>query len=771
MFQMNTDKYKELTAPCFRDEDPPCSSACPLGMDIRKFISKMKGGKYKAAYRAFRAKAVFCGIVSELCPAPCSSACTRAKKGKDPVRIRELEAACFEKGIQKPERYRLAKKEQKIAVVGGGLSGLSCAYRLASRGYHITVYEKAETVGGLTLSLMDADKALTDIRREFLELSVCSFITGHEVTSEEMQELISTFDAVYIATGMDGPDFGRTVKEYCKSDLPGVFMGGLLTGEKNQIEAMADGFNAAEFIELYFKLGYDASPTFELLGAKEPDDRFYALDYKEADKETDKENADKAEPDEASFDPVAESSKCYECNCDKCFQVCPLMQQVQKYPKKMAVDTITTLRPHMIRRPGVRMIMGCTFCGKCKEVCPMDIDMSLFYKWARRDYYDDETMPESFHEFWLKDMEFSLSDEASTVYTPNPQKPSDYVFFPGCQVTGMFPDMVEKVYSFIRESSDNASVYLGCCGVPAEWAGMESTRKAVSARIRDVWQKLGQPVFLLACTTCRKNLAEYCPEIETETIYRYMAEHEDALPKIDGTDQETNFRIFDPCGVAGDEETINAVRKLLLKAEIHAKELDGLPGCCGFGGHIFPSNPTLQEAISAEGAPDEGTVISYCANCVDTFCKNGHSGFHLLELFFGQEERGRNRNPEETGTDGCWDNAPAPWQQRELPTLGQRRNHRRMLKQKFSLEEIMPYEYMHVMEFTDNALDKMQKNLITEEDVDEVLKEKPAFSDADTGLMYARRRLGNITLWVVFREDDGRYRITDLYKYRMEVQE
>ena len=83
----------------------------------------------------------------------------------------------------------------------------------------------------------------------------------------------------------------------------------------------------------------------------------------------------------------------------------------------------------------------------------------------------------------------------------------------------------------------------------------------------------------------------------------------------------------------------------------------------------------------------------------------------------------------------------------------------------------MPYPYAPGLTFTDEALAKMQRCLITEQDVDEVLREKPLFSDADTGLLYARKQLGKITLWAVYQKDDDKKIVKDIYKYRMEVQE
>ena len=82
----------------------------------------------------------------------------------------------------------------------------------------------------------------------------------------------------------------------------------------------------------------------------------------------------------------------------------------------------------------------------------------------------------------------------------------------------------------------------------------------------------------------------------------------------------------------------------------------------------------------------------------------------------------------------------------------------------------MPYQTANDIVFTDEILKKMQKELVLEEDVDQVLKEHPAFQDSDTGLIYSSKRLGNITLWVGYAPENEKRIVKDIYKYRIEVE-
>ena len=102
--------------------------------------------------------------------------------------------------------------------------------------------------------------------------------------------------------------------------------------------------------------------------------------------------------------------------------------------------------------------------------------------------------------------------------------------FPGCQLSASSPGLVRHAYEYLTAAADNPALYLGCCGIPAEWAGDTARRQEVTDRICAEWEHLGRPLFVLACTACQVNLKQYCPEIQTISLYRYMDMYPEHLP-------------------------------------------------------------------------------------------------------------------------------------------------------------------------------------------------------------------------------------------------
>ena len=132
------------------------------------------------------------------------------------------------------------------------------------------------------------------------------------------------------------------------------------------------------------------------------------------------------------FDPAEEAGRCLRCNCSKCYDVCPLMQTDGRYPKEDVQNIVTTLKPNAAtRRPAVRMIANCTFCGKCKEVCPEHIDMGVCLKSARTaTSLQTVILPWRF-DYWIQDLDFCLSGILTSYGHPNLGEKSDVVFFSG----------------------------------------------------------------------------------------------------------------------------------------------------------------------------------------------------------------------------------------------------------------------------------------------------------------------------------------------------
>lgn len=215
--------------PVYSEKIAPCKNACPLGNDIPRILSLVSEGRYEDAWRLFRETSPLPGVCGRVCYHPCESFCNR-KNLDEALSIASLERfvadACFDLEDQIPERPR---RSEKIAIVGSGPAGLTCAYFLARDGYAVTVFEAASQPGGmlrlgippyrLPREVLDREIAL--IARWGVEFRTNTKI-GQDISLEKLWE---QHDAVFIATGahqsralnIPGEEFALTGLEFLKA--------------------------------------------------------------------------------------------------------------------------------------------------------------------------------------------------------------------------------------------------------------------------------------------------------------------------------------------------------------------------------------------------------------------------------------------------------------------------------------------------------------------------------------------------------------------------
>ncbi|MBR9981126.1 MAG: FAD-dependent oxidoreductase, partial [Desulfatitalea sp.] len=129
----------------------PCKATCPANVAVQGWIALMNQGNYQDAIALFKEAHPFPGVCGRVCHHPCEGACTRAKVDQ-PLDIMHLHRYLADIDLQSETRYlpeKKASKNQKVAVIGSGPAGLSCAYFLAIEGYDVTVFEKHEVLGGM----------------------------------------------------------------------------------------------------------------------------------------------------------------------------------------------------------------------------------------------------------------------------------------------------------------------------------------------------------------------------------------------------------------------------------------------------------------------------------------------------------------------------------------------------------------------------------------------------------------------------------------------
>jgi glutamate synthase (NADPH/NADH) small chain len=186
---------------------PFCHTGCPLGNVIPDFNDLVYQGRWPAALRSLLSTNNFPEFTGRVCPAPCESACVLGIN-KPPVAIKALEVSIIERAFAegwveaRPPKRRTGRT---VAVVGSGPSGLACADQLNRAGHAVTVFERADRVGGLLrygIPDFKLSKQVLDRRLDLMRREGVVFRTGvHVGVTHPAGQLVAEFDAVVLAGG------------------------------------------------------------------------------------------------------------------------------------------------------------------------------------------------------------------------------------------------------------------------------------------------------------------------------------------------------------------------------------------------------------------------------------------------------------------------------------------------------------------------------------------------------------------------------------------
>jgi len=129
----------------------PCKAGCPAHPSVQGFIALIEEGKYREALDLFKQEHPFPGVCGRVCHQPCEKMCTRSEV-EQPIAIRSLHRFLADKELSEKNFFvpeKKTEKEEKVAIVGAGPAGLTCAYFLAIEGYQVTIFEKLPVLGGM----------------------------------------------------------------------------------------------------------------------------------------------------------------------------------------------------------------------------------------------------------------------------------------------------------------------------------------------------------------------------------------------------------------------------------------------------------------------------------------------------------------------------------------------------------------------------------------------------------------------------------------------
>lgn len=193
--------------PYYEEKAPPCNMNCPAGTDVVDFLHLIGEGKYEEGWELILNTNPFPGICGRVCPHPCERECNRGNLGGQ-VNVHMLERfladANFERKLE--PKFLESQKKEKVAVIGAGSAGLSCAYQLARRGYQITIYDALPEPGGMMrLGIPDYRLPKQILKHEI------DYIAAHGVEMKmkarvgkdiKFEGIRKKHNAVFIATGL-----------------------------------------------------------------------------------------------------------------------------------------------------------------------------------------------------------------------------------------------------------------------------------------------------------------------------------------------------------------------------------------------------------------------------------------------------------------------------------------------------------------------------------------------------------------------------------------
>ena len=742
--KISKEEMESMVTRCVYEEAPFCSAACPLKLDVRAMLKAAAAGDFKKALQLYEKAAPFPLIVSAGCEAPCEKKCRLSERG-DGIAVREIEAAVSRCGKQSRlgSIFR-TKKKKTAAILGSGLFPLFLAGELEKKAYPVTVFceqENPEEFLRCAAGFLDDEAFRMELGR--LKGKDIQFSFGCRIDAAFLEEKRQRFDMVCVSESiLDAllPD-STVIPElmYCEEEK-------LIACRGEGVMAAAVGAKKAALTA--DRLAQNLDPR-SMRGTEDPFESRLYTDLDEAKALTRvRSSGDRYTEAEAA----EEAKRCIQCHCEECMKSCAYLEHYKKYPGLLAREiynnTQIIMGDHQLNKP----MNACTLCGQCTAVCPNGFDMARVCASARRNMVSTDKMPLAPHEFALMDMLFSNGDAFLSRLQPGKEQ-CRFVFFPGCQAAAVAPATVRAAYlDLCARLSGGVALMLGCCGAICDWAGRYEMQDSTRAFLLSELSKLGDPVIIAGCPTCRKELSELTGR-EVKGIWEIL----DEIGLPDGAKgMDRPAALHDACGARGDARTQETVRRLAEKLGVTLTETpysgDRAP-CCGYGGLTAYANPEVadeitQKALSRSDAP----YVSYCMACRDRFARQGRESRHLLELVYGTD-------------------AGSP------PDISEKRWNRLTLKnellQELWLEEPKEMKLDYELNYTDEARKLMDGRMILTDDVIAVLdafRENGEAIEDEDGLLVARHRVGNATFWVKFSmAGDNGYLVHRAWSHRMNV--
>ena len=745
-------ELEEREHKCVHEQPPFCLAACPLKLDGREFMRLAAAGNFAAARAMLERITSFPEILVHGCEAPCEGACRLREVGES-MDFSAIERAVMRLGAPRTGKGLLKfKKKKTAAVFGSELFTLLTAGEMDTKSYPTTLYvEEADALSLITKCAPFLPQEAMEKAAERLKKMDLKVVYGCEDVASLFLEKKGEYDLIFAAGGFSAekPDPVTLVGE-----------GRVLfpSGEETDQPILHTFYDARRACVSADRMAQNLDPA-TLRGEEGPVESRLFTNMSEV-KPTNR--VPEAEEGYSREEAICEAKRCIQCECIECLKGCAYLRHYDKFPRILTREiynnTGIIMGDHMMNKP----MNSCSLCGQCTVTCPNGYDMGEICRLARENMVDTGKMSLAVHEFALLDMLFSNSEaflarpQAGYGCADDKDLPAcRYAFFPGCQAGAIAPEAVFRAYEDLcRRLPGGVALVLGCCSAIAKWAGRREMHQEQTEFLKGELEKLGNPILIAGCPTCKKTL-EQDGMGEVKGIWDVLLEL--GLPEGAACTEQTAV-MHDSCASRGDHEMQGTVRKLAENLGCTLKETKwsgDLTECCGYGGLVSYTNKEVASEMAKDclkEAPDL-PYITYCMACRDRLAREGAQSMHLLELIY---------------------NAPAG----ESPDISERRKNRLLLKERmlreFWKEDVMEEKRDFRLTILPEARQLMDERMILDTDVLQVMQayreNGEAVIDLETGLLVTRHRIGNVTFWVKFTEEEDGYTVQRAYSHRMTIQ-
>ncbi|MGN7612662.1 NAD(P)-binding protein [Magnetococcales bacterium HHB-1] len=272
-----------MKCPTYNQRIPPCTDACPAGEDIRGYHNIVRGvwaaeDPWEAAFRRLTRTNPFPAVMGRVCPAPCQGSCNRQFRDET-IGINAVEHLIGQYAIEKNLRFEKPATQtgKKIAVVGSGPGGLSCAYHSALKGHSVTIYERDPKLGGMMLYGIMGYRVSREVMnhevQRILDLGVevkLNTTVGKDVSLDELSQ---NYDSVFLAVGaqkgrdlpipgFEGDNATNAIAFLRRFEIEGGVEGGApekLAMDGKRVVVIGDGDVAMDVARLALRLGASAT--------------------------------------------------------------------------------------------------------------------------------------------------------------------------------------------------------------------------------------------------------------------------------------------------------------------------------------------------------------------------------------------------------------------------------------------------------------------------------------------------------------------------------